>query len=1113
MLQNFFSGNFRGCCGIFISKLQLGKAGFILLVCLMCLPCTSAAKSGFIRIIISDMGLNQWSQDLVLGADFKRSRNKSFHVYKAEAQILIPMPDDNAWGGMRANKLQQSIEKLLVSKILNGYKQGISTFEVRIVQNVETGNIDDANRQRLNKLFGRYVYIALRKSFTKVEKELHVPVKARAIMRNVGIQLLAENYSKLSSAKKPYLDNIDLFDNAAYYADTENIIQYASESKVRLFFDFGKNPNVRYERKTRTVARVISNSSLKDRHPQIGVFYLKEMPAEKRPKAEKTDLFQQKWYEVSEYIGEGQVRVFEGLRTLNQALTAEYTKTVTRRIRVEYEITKKLLISLSTLLSLFDAQTSDYRKLILDYLKVNKEASEQMKNVLFDIKKKVPDSWAKHYDDIDFYNDIYTTIAVIAKDVEKHRDGEFVFVQSETLQSLGELSLSILRHLDIEKKIEIGESTTKVIKASGGLAKISLATAEMLGSGKVSADPVGELLVGLLKIATVHSERVIDMYDAGKGNYTLAQYNNAKYFMRYTIFFEPLKESAMALYKAHTTLEDGKTGRFSEEEVFRHIFNLTNTAVWTLIGFTACGPNLMCVWAVQQFGVSLGDVFYKWNKDAIWRWMVRDNETIEELIEGWRSAQIKRIFEGRKILSITEFYRNQDLKLIGFHGDEIESLNHDAYVANSFSSLDAKITMISGHPASVLRSASDMLDKKTLKPIINKPRQDRVNKNIEQPVVEGNAGQEEVRVIVMFCGGGPVTAEQCEIARKKIEKTGKQVILIQSQRSVKRLGLKAYTPDAIEHAYADILDVLEKNAGKKIVLDVYAPSLGYEGFRGVYPKLLQLNNAGNHSFRLGGFICSQCASHEALKPPWVKRNKVVLEFADQLKPETVLIVRPYGQETNEFYGPIEITSPDMDSIVETVFSGFKVDIALDKDGQPIKDEYGLPVFLGPMYLLSGHKEHGALIGELEDFFVPLYDAMLAGPARLKKYILMQSEVKEKILLHVRTHNKSNQKRWRRNQTRQRMEVREALRKAEARRKQMENLGQPKWENRRNNCDDSSDCLADDLYNEDSVGNRSHGARIHQVIRNPTAGQTLRGVKMENSEERNRAQQIREKRKD
>ena len=175
-----------------------------------------SASSKNLAIYVSDFGINQWKPELKMFDDFSHAKASVVPNLPKQSQILVPMPPDQHFPKSPAEHQQ------LTLKIFEGLKQRIGegkleTYEIQIVQNINTAGYFAPWRQNMVKEFGRDVYNAVSMLKDGLSSK-GVNVDMPAVVGSNGAFLLTETLPKL---KNNPIDRAVLVDGRAYVTPTK----------------------------------------------------------------------------------------------------------------------------------------------------------------------------------------------------------------------------------------------------------------------------------------------------------------------------------------------------------------------------------------------------------------------------------------------------------------------------------------------------------------------------------------------------------------------------------------------------------------------------------------------------------------------------------------------------------------------------------------------------------------------------------------------------------------------------------------------------------------------------------------------------------------------------
>ena len=115
---------------------------------------------------ITDFGINQlWTDKIKVGDPFLAEHNRLYPELNSTgrkgSQILIPMPNDKELKDLSEKELSNKIAIDLTNAVNRARKNGITNFEIQLVQNINTAGYPDSERQKMVKKFGAAAYLAI----------------------------------------------------------------------------------------------------------------------------------------------------------------------------------------------------------------------------------------------------------------------------------------------------------------------------------------------------------------------------------------------------------------------------------------------------------------------------------------------------------------------------------------------------------------------------------------------------------------------------------------------------------------------------------------------------------------------------------------------------------------------------------------------------------------------------------------------------------------------------------------------------------------------------------------------------------------------------------------
>lgn len=285
------------------------RALLVLLLSMVLAPGVSRAQEGIrkrtIVLYVTDFGINQWSEKLLLGADFRLARHQVFPELPPAAQILAPMPDDQRFVSMSDQQLSREIATAVGDRIQRGVEMGLDTFEVQLVQNVNTGGYFSKDRQ---EAVSRFVGTAFSGLAPVVDglRERGYGVATRAIVGSNGVKALTDNVPAWSG----FLGGADFFDGRAFLTPMVETIEALGAENVRFFATHGDLPAPYTPIGFRSVGSFDTIKDLKNRFPQVSAFLLSPLQ-DLRPLGSghlAGMLHPDGDFALSEYVGGGRMR-------------------------------------------------------------------------------------------------------------------------------------------------------------------------------------------------------------------------------------------------------------------------------------------------------------------------------------------------------------------------------------------------------------------------------------------------------------------------------------------------------------------------------------------------------------------------------------------------------------------------------------------------------------------------------------------------------------------------------------------------------------------------------------------------------------------------------------
>lgn len=225
---------------------------------------TAITEQKRLTLVVTDLGSNNWSPKLKMGDDFSNAKAGSvIPNLSKRGQILIPMPDDKAFPktALEREKLRREISNGIIQRVEAG--GGLKTYELRLVQNINTLGYFDKERQAKVKQFEGIALGALniaKKYFTSQETRVDMPL----IGGSNGGHAAAEVMTKLGQQNP--IDRVLFIDSRAKVVDTRKVIE-AVHGNFAMISTKGDALAGRDR-----VANFETAKALKREHPEIRVF-------------------------------------------------------------------------------------------------------------------------------------------------------------------------------------------------------------------------------------------------------------------------------------------------------------------------------------------------------------------------------------------------------------------------------------------------------------------------------------------------------------------------------------------------------------------------------------------------------------------------------------------------------------------------------------------------------------------------------------------------------------------------------------------------------------------------------------------------------------------------
>lgn len=185
-----------------------------------------------ITIYITDFGINQWESRLRTGGNFALAHNQVFpnSIIPPAGQIMIVMPDIDftQMTPIELQKFTMETFNTIQPLIDKGIDEGITTFDIQVIQNINTLGYPDSQRQQSVSTFGTCAYrsIGMVNDYMKTNQ---LPASFYSITGSNGCKVLTENIHV-----SPYMKGAWLYDGRAFYTPTKEMIQILGPENVHI---------------------------------------------------------------------------------------------------------------------------------------------------------------------------------------------------------------------------------------------------------------------------------------------------------------------------------------------------------------------------------------------------------------------------------------------------------------------------------------------------------------------------------------------------------------------------------------------------------------------------------------------------------------------------------------------------------------------------------------------------------------------------------------------------------------------------------------------------------------------------------------------------------------
>jgi hypothetical protein len=210
-------------------------------------------------------------------------------------------------GSEQCQKIAQAVTRRVEAELSSA--KPVTTFEIQLVQNINTSGYFDAERQHKVDAFGAAVYTAIGRVIDQLSAR-DIQVASYAIVGSNGTKVLAANVDHVRRHGKTYLQGVDLFDGRAFMTPVKHLIKAVGQEYVRIFNTKADWPAPYTPFGVRSIANFDTVADLKEMFPRLKTYVL--VPKVRVPNPllshiagmSKHDTL----FSVQEYIGHGFLR-------------------------------------------------------------------------------------------------------------------------------------------------------------------------------------------------------------------------------------------------------------------------------------------------------------------------------------------------------------------------------------------------------------------------------------------------------------------------------------------------------------------------------------------------------------------------------------------------------------------------------------------------------------------------------------------------------------------------------------------------------------------------------------------------------------------------------------
>lgn len=555
-------------------------------------------------------------------------------------------------------ELTQHFAEAIQAKVEAGLAQGIETFEIQLVQNINTKGYLDQGRQDMVNQFGGAAYKAIGVVLNQIEQQ-GKSVGTYAIVGSNGTKVLTENVASWQRGGTAYLYGIDFFDGRAFMKPTVATIQAVGAGKVRFFNTKGDYPAPYTPLGFRSIGSYDTVRNIKDRYPEVTSYILSptntnrsfgygHIAGMRDPKGE---------FHVREYRGRQGTHDFlesvqgHDLRPLTWGLDRQRTSLSSENFKRTNPDSHTERLESRIQVSRIAAENLSAG--VFAYANALKDIHEQaLKQLPFLRNNHLNASERNFFKTGQAIKQTYDLALAIEQDLKDRTEEQWAFLRLQTLEATGKFGLDLIGSLKLETHPMLSKWTVDQVARVGAYQDIVTGVAKHIGRGKADLDVVEHYMNGVKELAKGSLE--------AKGKLT------PKFH-----FLDGLQGLAMA--GAHHV----QNRRLDIETVTKYLDAVTNLA-WTGLGVVACGGSVGCTTAIQKIGTTSAKVGRESTQGVFNKVILFFRRQKDEVIEQWLSTQKRNIQLGLPIQKISQVYGFELLQKNGLNHKRIAELDKAA---------------------------------------------------------------------------------------------------------------------------------------------------------------------------------------------------------------------------------------------------------------------------------------------------------------------------------------------------------------------------------------------------------------------------------------------------